>query len=141
MTDQPALPPRESMEFDVVIVGAGPAGLAAAIRIKQLNPETSVVVMEKGFADWSDGYLQAPSPWLVDTTWHMWFNAYTYDGDAGERIGLTAAAPHVPNLPARPRRQGIRASRRVMMGGWPRATPSSVRRTGSPTPSSVRRSR
>src|SRR6185436_13544713 len=42
------LPPRESMEFDVVIVGAGPAGLAAAIRIKQLSPETSVVVMEKG---------------------------------------------------------------------------------------------
>ncbi len=45
---QTDLPPRESMEFDVVIVGAGPAGLAAAIRIKQLSPETSVVVMEKG---------------------------------------------------------------------------------------------
>ncbi len=42
------LPPRESMDFDVVIVGAGPAGLAAAIRIKELSPETSVVVMEKG---------------------------------------------------------------------------------------------
>ncbi len=39
---------RESMEFDVVIVGAGPAGLAASIRIKQLNPELSVVVLEKG---------------------------------------------------------------------------------------------
>ena len=39
---------RESMEFDVVIVGAGPAGLSAAIRLKQLNPETSVVVLEKG---------------------------------------------------------------------------------------------
>ncbi len=39
---------RESMEFDVVIVGAGPAGLAAAIRLKQLNPELSVVVLEKG---------------------------------------------------------------------------------------------
>ncbi|MGT2468080.1 FAD-binding protein [Mesorhizobium atlanticum] len=36
------------MEFDVVIVGAGPAGLAAAIRLKQLNPELSVVVLEKG---------------------------------------------------------------------------------------------
>jgi electron-transferring-flavoprotein dehydrogenase len=39
---------RESMEFDVVIVGAGPAGLAAAIRLKQLNPELGVVVLEKG---------------------------------------------------------------------------------------------
>src|SRR5215470_728947 len=39
---------REAMEFDVVIVGAGPAGLAAAIRLKQINPEISVVVVEKG---------------------------------------------------------------------------------------------
>jgi electron-transferring-flavoprotein dehydrogenase len=39
---------RESMQYDVVVVGAGPAGLAAAIRIKQLSPETSVCVLEKG---------------------------------------------------------------------------------------------
>src|ERR1700727_3978019 len=44
----PALPPREAMEFDTVIVGAGPAGLAAAIRLKQLAPAKSVVVVEKG---------------------------------------------------------------------------------------------
>ncbi|OQP85089.1 electron transfer flavoprotein-ubiquinone oxidoreductase [Rhizobium rhizosphaerae] len=42
------LPERESMEFDVVIVGAGPAGLSAAIRLKQINPDLSVVVLEKG---------------------------------------------------------------------------------------------
>ena len=41
-------PERESMEFDVVIVGAGPAGLSAAIRLKQLQPDISVVVLEKG---------------------------------------------------------------------------------------------
>ena len=39
---------RESMEYDVVIVGAGPAGLSAAIRLKQLNSDTNVVVLEKG---------------------------------------------------------------------------------------------
>ncbi|MEK1897022.1 MAG: electron transfer flavoprotein-ubiquinone oxidoreductase [Rhizobium sp.] len=48
MTDTSELPERESMEFDVVIVGGGPAGLSAAIRLKQVNPELSVVVLEKG---------------------------------------------------------------------------------------------
>ena len=40
--------PREAMEYDIVIVGGGPSGLAAAIRLKQINPDFSVVVVEKG---------------------------------------------------------------------------------------------
>ena len=56
------LPVREAMEFVVVIVGAGPAGLAAAIRLKQLDAHLSVVVLEKG----SEVGAHIPSGAVID---------------------------------------------------------------------------
>ncbi len=48
-------------------------------------------VLRKGWGDWNDGYIQAPSVWVDQTTWKMWFNAYTYT-DATERIGYAEAS-------------------------------------------------
>ncbi len=71
------LPPREVLDFDVVIVGAGPAGLSAAIRLKQLaadaGGEISVVVLEKGSevgAHILSGAVIDPSG--LDAIWPTW---------------------------------------------------------------------
>jgi MYXO-CTERM domain-containing protein len=49
-------------------------------------------VLTKNWATWNSGYIQAPTPWLVDGTFHMWFNGYDY-GTGFESLGHARTVP------------------------------------------------
>jgi electron-transferring-flavoprotein dehydrogenase len=69
---------REVMEYDVVIVGAGPAGLATAIRLKQLKPDTNICVLEKASAVGAhslSGAVLEPAP--LEKLCPNWRSEYT----------------------------------------------------------------
>ena len=88
------LPPREAMDFDVVIVGAGPAGLAAAIRLKQVAPDLAVVVVEKGSE----------------------VGAHILSGAVIDPIGLDRLLPDWRDDPERPLKTEVTADRFYLLG-------------------------
>ncbi len=88
------LEPREAMDYDVVIVGGGPSGLAAAIRLKQINPDFSVVVVEKGSE----------------------IGAHILSGAVIDPVGLDKLLPDWRNDPARPLSVEVTDDRFYLLG-------------------------
>ena len=91
---KPELPPREAMDFDVVVVGAGPAGLAAAIRLKELDAGLSVVVVEKGSE----------------------IGAHILSGMVCDPIGLDRLLPDWRDDPDRPLKTAVTVDRFLLLG-------------------------
>jgi electron-transferring-flavoprotein dehydrogenase len=94
MAEASEAPAREAMDYDVVIVGAGPAGLAAAIRLKQLDADRSVVVVEKGSA----------------------VGAHILSGAIVDPIGLDRLLPDWREAPDRPLKTEVAADRFLLLG-------------------------
>ncbi len=94
MAGEDELPAREAMEFDVVVVGAGPAGLAAAIRLKELDAGLSVVVVEKGSE----------------------VGAHILSGMVFDPIGLDRLLPDWRDDPDRPLKTEVATDRFLLLG-------------------------
>ncbi|MDP2802027.1 MAG: electron transfer flavoprotein-ubiquinone oxidoreductase [Phreatobacter sp.] len=94
MAEAMDLPEREGMDYDVVIVGAGPAGLSAAIRLKQLDENCTVVVVEKGSE----------------------VGAHILSGAVIDPAGLDQLLPDWREDPDRPLKQAVTADRFYFLG-------------------------
>ena len=94
MAAESELPAREAMEYDVVIVGAGPSGLAAAIRLKQLDENRTVVVVEKGST----------------------VGAHILSGVVVDPIGLDRLVPDWRDDPERPLHTQVTEDRFMLLG-------------------------